>query len=340
VIDFRYHLVSIIAVFLALAIGIVVGSTALQPAVESSLHNAETLLRRQIDRVTQQNSTLNQQISANQAFAQAAEGRLIGHLLTGQNIVLVTAPGPDGQVVSGLTSAIRVAGATITGTVALQPQFFDSGDSTELKLTSLAQSLANADGLTITAPADGSAVSGQQAAAQVIADAIVTKSSPAILTPAQSQAILDGFAASGFLHISGPGGGTVSSLPAASLAMVMVPAAPPSGTDVSPANLALLAVAEQLESASHGTVLAGSLAGSGRGSAIDEATGGGKVSTVDEADTATGQIMAVQALSLLLSGRPPSSYGVRPGAVPSPAPTPSASASASATVTSPHVRRK
>ncbi len=37
VIDFRYHLVSIIAVFLALAIGIVVGSTALQPTVESGL---------------------------------------------------------------------------------------------------------------------------------------------------------------------------------------------------------------------------------------------------------------------------------------------------------------
>ena len=43
-IDFRYHLVSIVAVFLALAIGIVVGSTALKPAVLSGLQktaNAE-----------------------------------------------------------------------------------------------------------------------------------------------------------------------------------------------------------------------------------------------------------------------------------------------------------
>ena len=37
VIDFRYHLVSIIAVFLALAIGIVIGANALQPATEAVL---------------------------------------------------------------------------------------------------------------------------------------------------------------------------------------------------------------------------------------------------------------------------------------------------------------
>ena len=41
-IDFRYHLVSIVAVFLALAIGIVVGSTALKPAVLTGLQKTAT----------------------------------------------------------------------------------------------------------------------------------------------------------------------------------------------------------------------------------------------------------------------------------------------------------
>jgi len=37
VIDFRYHLVSIVAIFLALAVGIVLGTTLLQePAVKSA----------------------------------------------------------------------------------------------------------------------------------------------------------------------------------------------------------------------------------------------------------------------------------------------------------------
>ena len=37
IVDFRYHLVSIIAVFLALALGIVVGTTALNGALLDSL---------------------------------------------------------------------------------------------------------------------------------------------------------------------------------------------------------------------------------------------------------------------------------------------------------------
>ncbi|HMH91998.1 MAG TPA: copper transporter [Streptosporangiaceae bacterium] len=336
-IDFRYHLVSIIAVFLALAIGIVVGSTALQPAVESSLHATETLLKRRIDQVTQNNTALTQGRAADQAFAQAAESRLLGHLLTGQDVVMVTAPSPNGQVVTGLTTALHTADATMTGTVALQPPFFDDSDSTEARLSQLAQQLAATAGLTISAQHDGDAVAGQEAAAQVIAAAIAAKTGPAALSPAQSQAILSGFASAGYLQVSGPGG-TATNLPPAGLAIVVAPATPPSATDVSPANLALLAVAEQLQTASHGTVLAGSLAGSGPGSAIDEATGGGKLSTVDEADAATGQIMTVQALANLLSGRPPGSYGVHPGAAPSPAPTPSVTPTT--TTTAPHVRNK
>ncbi|HEY2286661.1 MAG TPA: copper transporter [Streptosporangiaceae bacterium] len=336
-IDFRYHLVSIIAVFLALAIGIVVGSTALQPVVESGLQATETLLHRRIDQVTQNNAALTQGRSADQAFAQAGESRLIGHLLTGQDVVLVTAPSPDGKVVTGLTTALQAAGATITGTVALQAPFFDDSDSTEAKLSQLAQQLASTAGLTISGQNDGDAVAAQEAAAQVIAAAIASKTDPAVLTTAQSQAILSGFAAAGYLQVSGPAG-SATSLPRAGLAMVVAPAAPASASDVSPANLALLGVAEQLQAASHGTVLAGSAAGSGPGSAIDEATGGGKVSTVDEADLATGQIMAVQALSFLLSGRPPASYGVHPGTAPSPAPTPSVTPTV--TANAPHARSK
>jgi Copper transport outer membrane protein, MctB len=337
VIDFRYHLVSIIAVFLALAIGIVVGSTALQPAVESSLHALEQRLERQINQVTQDNTALSQQIDADQAFAQASRARLIGHLLTGQDVVVVTAPSPNGQAVTGLTTALQAAGATITGTVALQPLFFDDSDSTEAKLNQLAQQLASAAGLSVSDAGSRDAVAGQEAAAQVIAAAIATKTDPDVLSAAQSQAILGGFAAAGYLQVTGAGGSATSLAPAG-LAIVVAPASPPSSSDASPANLALVSVAEQLQAASHGTVLAGSLAGSGPGSAIDEATGGGKVSTVDEADSASGQIVTVQALSLLLSGHPPGSYGVHPGAVPSPAPTPSVTPAT--TAVTPHVRSR
>ena len=48
------------------------------------------------------------------------------------------------------------------------------------------------------------------------------------------------------------------------------------------------------------------------------------ITTVDNADTVTGQIIMIQALRGLTSPRAaPPAYGVGPGSAPSPAPTPS-----------------
>jgi type IV secretory pathway VirB2 component (pilin) len=150
VIDFRYHLVSIIAVFLALAIGIIVGSTALQPAVESGLNTAEQQVQKKINADNNEIGILNQRLKLDQQFAQAGGTPLIGRLLTGQSVVLVLAPGADGQVVTGMTAAIQQAGGTVTGQVTLQPQFFDNSESTEGKLTQLTQTLAGNTGLTLS----------------------------------------------------------------------------------------------------------------------------------------------------------------------------------------------
>ncbi len=323
-IDFRYHLVSIIAVFLALAIGIVVGSTALQPAVEGSLHRAESLLRQRNDSLLQRNTALSQQVSADQAFAQAGAGLLLGRLLAGQRVVLVTAPNADSQVVSGITTAVRQAGGQVTGDVALQSDFFDGTDAAESRLTQLAQSLAPDVGVSLPSQPASSTVSGQQQAAQVLAAAIVSKDGTAI-SSAQSREVLGGFGNSGYLQVSTPSGGSPASLPQASLAVVVQPSAPPAANEQAADNDVLIAVAQELQSSGRGTVLAGSADGSGQGSAVSQESGSGKVSTVDNADTQVGQITTVQALWELLAGRSPNSYGMGPGVVPSPAPTSSAS---------------
>ena len=43
-IDFRYHLVSLIAVFLAVALGIVIGTTALNEPILADIENQVTAL--------------------------------------------------------------------------------------------------------------------------------------------------------------------------------------------------------------------------------------------------------------------------------------------------------
>jgi hypothetical protein len=330
VIDFRYHLVSIIAVFLALGLGIVVGANELQPTTESLLHKESIRVSQANKTLLQQQKTLKSQNSADQDFAQVASGRLVGHLLTGQSVVVVTAPGASDSMVTALTSRVEQAGATVTGLVSLSSSFFDTSDSTEAKLTQLAQTLAPDAGVTLPGQSLSGSTSGQAATAQVIAAALVTTEPPGLSSP-QSQQILGGFGQSGYLQISNPANGDAATLAPATLAIVVPPSSPPTGSNAGAANQALIDVAEQLLSASDGAVLAGTLSGSGAGSAINAAAGSGKVSTVDYADQPVGQIITVWALWELAAGRSPTSYGVGPGAVPSPAPTPSVTPTTTAT---------
>jgi hypothetical protein len=328
VIDFRYHLVSIVAVFLALAIGIVVGATALQPKVADVLNRESTREKNQISSERAKIGGLENELNSGQAFAQAAAPLLLANLLSGQKVVLVTAPGADGSTISGITSDLDLAGAKVTGQAQLQPAFFDTSATTETSLDALAQKVAPptvTPGGQSAVPSLSAQISAQQEAAEVIAPALVSNDGTD-LPASQAEAVLSGFAQQGYLQVSPSKGYTASALSEATLAVVVIPASPPASGDTDPANQALLALAEQLELQSRGVVLAGSFPGSGPGSAINELVNGStgiKVSSVDNANSEAGQIMVAQALSYLLAGKKPAAYGVYASTVPSPAPTPS-----------------
>jgi hypothetical protein len=353
VIDFRYHLVSIVAVFLALAIGLVLGATQLNSGTLSTLDSQSKGEQHTINSLRAQKNQLQDELGNSDQFAQASSARLLDGLLAGQRAVLVTAPGADGPTISGIASALQQAGARVTGQVGLSSSFFDTSASTETSLGALAQTLAP-PGLVVgtspnAQPAPDPKISGQQDAAQVLAAALVTQvtadapgsQSPAVqdgtdLTPGEASTILTGFARPGYLQLSPAGG--ASAIEQATLAVVVIPSTLPPDGDSDPANLALLSVAYQLRLASRGVVVAGPLIASGAGSAIDELINGNsgiQLASVDDADSEQGQIMVAQALAGLLAGQKPAAYGPVAGAVPSPAPTqPSASPSKSARPTS------
>jgi hypothetical protein len=321
-IDFRYHLVSIIAVFLALAVGIAVGAEAVSPQLASTLRTQAHNAAKSNNALYAENSLLKKEIGADELFAQAASGSLLTNLLVGERVALITAPGADTATVNGISSALTRAGATVTGTVALAPQFFDVNVTTEADLTAAATALAPPH-ISSSDTVDAQ-IAGQQAAAKVIAAAIMDNPSVPALTSQQTDRILTGFGGRGFLQVAGSGGGTALSSQA-SLAVVVIPGSlPAKASSLSPENLALIYLTHYLQQAGKGAVLAGSLQGSGSGSAIDAVTSGDvgvAVTTIDNADTETGQIIVAQALSLLLSSHPPAAYGAGPDAVPSPAPT-------------------
>jgi hypothetical protein len=117
----------------------------------------------------------------------------------------------------------------------------------------------------------------------------------------------------------------------ATLAVVIIPDTPPSTNDSTPPSQALVTLAQQLNLAGKGTVVAGSITGSGPGSAIDVMRTGGRaghLSSVDNADDPIGQIVVIEALQEQLLGRS-GSYGVTatagaPGPSPAPSPSPTA----------------
>lgn len=334
-INFRYHVVSIVAVFLALAIGIVLGATELQGATLDALRASSKNLHNDLNASQNQNQALQQQQAADQEFAQANEGRLLDSLLTNQRVVVVAAPGAPGNVVSGVTSAAQKAGAAVTGQVNLQPKLLDASENNLQFLSALVQGLVSPGG---TAP-NGTPL---QQAARMLGTAILTKTDPAgsstggpssgstVQSSASNrQNVLSGYAQAGLLTVSGPLSTTQSS--SATLAIVVTPATPPPGGNAAAANQGLITLAQQLNTAGLGTVMAGSVTGSVAGSAINAlrtSSAASAIFTVDDADTVVGQIVTVQSLAEALTGHKAGSYGEDAGASavgPSPAPTPSSS---------------
>ena len=96
-----------------------------------------------------------------------------------------------------------------------------------------------------------------------------------------SEQTVQAFAGAGFLTKSG------QPWDRATLAVVIIPATPQTTDDTNPQSQALVTLAQQLNLAGLGTVVAGTIAGSGQGSAIDVMRAGGRaghLTSVDDAD--------------------------------------------------------
>jgi hypothetical protein len=321
-IDFRYHLVSIVAIFLALALGLLLGSTVLRPYALKGLQALSKHQKQQIDSLQQTTKQLQNQLAADNQFAQANGPQILHQLLVGQRVVLVLAPGAPGSVVSGISHNLGLAGATVTGQLQLQAPFFDTSPTGSQKLAQIAEQFAAK--LPVPLVLKGSAAQAQ--ASELIANVVLTKDGPGQPVAGQrdgsSVTVLNGLASGGFLTSTG------NPWDRATLAIMIIPATPASTDDSNEQSQALVTLAQQLDLAGQGAVVSGTIAGSGPGSAIDVMRTGGRaghLSSVDNADSPFGQMVVVQALEERTRGKS-GSYGILPtanAAGPSPAPTPS-----------------
>ncbi len=251
-IDFRYHLVSIVAVFLALAIGIVLGSTELQGSTLDGLRSSSNSLSEPAERGQRAaRRAPSSRRAPSDAFLQTAEPKLLNGMLTGDKIVLVTEPGAPSAVIDGIEKAAGYAGATVTGTVALQPKFNDLSGATRSSLSAINTDLATTDG-TGLAPSRRSAdrlPAGGRAADRHRDPEPGRRRARADRPPGAEPA--GAYAKSGYLTTSG------TPWNRATLAVIVAPQAVPADGPNDPANQVLLAVAAQFAGASAATLVAG-----------------------------------------------------------------------------------
>lgn len=114
-ISFRFHIVSIVAVFLALAIGIVVGSTVIDRAIVEGLRNRVDEVRDNLDERQAANDALQAQVDDLEAFANEAAAITVDGRLTDTVAVVVTDEGVDRDPVDRTIELLGQAGSTVRG---------------------------------------------------------------------------------------------------------------------------------------------------------------------------------------------------------------------------------
>jgi hypothetical protein len=131
VIDFRYHLVSIISIFLALAVGIVLGAGPLQSNLGSTLGDQVISLRTEKQALNDKLTQANKLVAADNEYAAGVTPRLVSGRLTGHGVVIVVLPAAESNLVDSVTSVLNESGAELRGTVTLQPEWFDPTTAAE-----------------------------------------------------------------------------------------------------------------------------------------------------------------------------------------------------------------
>jgi hypothetical protein len=128
VISFRYHLITIMAIFLAIALGIVMGATFIQDPLLHQLQGQTDDLRRDNDNLRTDLARLGAQVAAISAFGEQTLPVLLRGRLTGREVVLVSQQGARARDVQDAREALSDAGARIEAHLTLQPRILATDD--------------------------------------------------------------------------------------------------------------------------------------------------------------------------------------------------------------------
>jgi hypothetical protein len=298
VINFRYHVVSLTAVFLALAIGLVVGTAALNGPVADSLREQVTAVSQDNSNLRDQQNQFRDELNRAQDFATEVSPALVGGKLTGRKLLIVALPNTQ-EYADQVIAMLTVAGAEVTAKVTVQDKFFDPVNDVEL--LDLAEQASQP-----TIPADGLPMNsyGAETSSALLARAL---EAPAV-APNDLTAVLTAYSEPGYIAVDDKAVGGAE-------AAVVIAGLPPTDTEAAKKTQAAVTLATQfakdkpLVVAGDG-VVDGNLVAQVRADPALVRT----ISTVDNAGSTQGQLAtALTVVERVVQGRV-GQYGVAAGA--------------------------
>ncbi len=117
--DMRYHVISLVAVFLALGIGILLGTTIVERGLVAEQKAQIKSLRSTFDEIKAKNADLNNQLDAYKKFAEQSKVYLDTGRLAGKSFALLAKKDADGNAVAGITDAISAGGGVMPVTITI-----------------------------------------------------------------------------------------------------------------------------------------------------------------------------------------------------------------------------
>ncbi|MDG4809309.1 copper transporter [Micromonospora sp. WMMD1120] len=299
-INFRYHVVSLTAVFLALAIGLVVGTAALNGPVADSLEGQVTGLRKDNQHWRQTVSNMEKQLGLEEEFAEEMSQVVLPGTLTGRRVVVLSLPNGRDHT-EGVLKKLQLAGATITGRVDLQDKFINPDNNTNL--LELAVTAARPTAQTTGLPGNGH---GVETSSALLASVLLDRAQgTAPVSDADRRAVLAAYNNAGYLTTDN------NKVTGSAEAVVVVSGQPYVDKDSEKRDESVVKIAEQFDRtgsivvAGNGSV-GGNLVSVVRGDPVLAQT----ISTVDNANTGQGQLVTSLALVQQLTERKAGQYGV------------------------------
>jgi Copper transport outer membrane protein, MctB len=290
VISFRYHVVSLLAVLLALAVGIVVGSGPLQRSDDDGEGDGATGV------AEAEVAELESRLAFYDEYARASTGALLGTGLEGRAVTLLLLPGATDAAATEVADAVAVAGGTVTARAALDQQLLDVGERQLVE--QLAAQMADQAGNRVEIPGDAG---GYERMGLLLAHALTSTAPGGQPVDGAGESVLAGLATAELVEVQDDLDRRGS--------LVLALGGPPYGSadEREGAGTIVATLLSAIDSRSDGVVLAGPLASAEEdglvGALRRDPVAAAEVSTVDVAGTVGGAVVSVLALAGEGAGR-------------------------------------